>query len=256
MEELKKSWVGGNKIALITFYRALVTSGNLKPIDALIKKLLEQGINPLPVYVSSLKDQHSDEFIAELTKKLDISGVLNTTAFAVSSTESPAKAGPFRNTDCPVFQLILSSSEKDTWLASPTGLSPRDIAMNVALPEVDGRLISRAVSFKSSAEYDRKTQCSIVTYEPVRDRISFVVNLIKSWIKLRDIPADKKRLAIILSNYPNKDSRIGNGVGLDTPASAVSILKALKKRGYLIKDIPKNSASLMKMIKKGQQIIF
>ena len=59
--------------------------------------------------------------------------------------------------------------------------------MNVALPEVDGRLISRAVSFKSSDEYDRKTQCSIVTYEPVRDRISFVVNLIKRWIKLRDI---------------------------------------------------------------------
>ena len=101
--------------------------------------------------------------------------------------------------------------------------------MNVALPEVDGRLISRAVSFKSSAEYDRKTQCSIVTYEPVPDRISFVVNLIKSWIKLRDIPTDKKRLAIILSNYPNKDSRIGNGVGLDTPASAISILRALKK---------------------------
>ena len=82
------------------------------------------------------------------------------------------------------------------------------------------------------------------------------MNLIKSWIKLRDIPADKKRLAIILSNYPNKDSRIGNGVGLDTPASAISILRALRKRGYLIKDIPKNSASLMKMIKKGQQIIF
>ena len=75
LEELKKYWVGGNKIALITFYRALVTSGNLKPIDALIKKLLEQGINPLPVYVSSLKDQHSDEFIKELTLKLDIATV-------------------------------------------------------------------------------------------------------------------------------------------------------------------------------------
>ena len=251
LEDLQESWVGSNKIALITFYRALVTSGDLKPIDALIKRLLEQGINPLPVYVSSLKDQHSDEFIRELTVKLDISVVLNTTAFAVSSTKSPAIAGPFRNTDCPVFQLILSSSEKDAWLASPTGLSPRDIAMNVALPEVDGRVISRAVSFKSSAEYDRKTQCSIVTYEPVPDRISFVVNLIKNWIKLGDIPTDKKRLAIIVSNYPNKDSRIGNGVGLDTPASAISILRALKKRGYLVKDIPKNSASLMKMIRKG-----
>ncbi len=251
LEELKEYWVGSNKIALITFYRALVTSGNLKPIDFLIKRLLEQGINPLPVYVSSLKDQHSDEFIKQLTERLDVSVVLNTTAFAVSSAENPAKAGPFRNTDCPVFQLILSSSEKNTWLASPTGLSPRDIAMNVALPEVDGRLISRAVSFKSSAEYDRKTQCSVVTYEPVSDRISFVVNLIKSWIKLRDIPTDKKHVAIILSNYPNKDSRIGNGVGLDTPASAVSILKALKKRGYLIQELPQTGGSLMKMVKKG-----
>ena len=251
IREFEKFWTCGRKVALITFYRALVISGNLKPIDSLIATLLDQNINPLPVYVSSLKDNYSDEFIDELSLMVDVGAVLNTTAFAVSSIGTHSRNRPFRNTDCPVFQVILSSSEKNTWFESSMGLGPRDIAMNVALPEVDGRLMSRAISFKSSSEYDAKSQCAIVTYEPVQDRILFVVKLVASWIKLKETPNRERRLAIILSNYPNKDSRIGNGVGLDTPASAVTILKALNNKGYLIKNLPKSSGSLMTKLRDG-----
>src|ERR1035441_2670744 len=50
--------------------------------------------------------------------------------------------------------------------------------------------------------------------------------------RLRHIPPPRRRVAIVLSAYPTKHSRIGNAVGLDTPASTVRLLRALRERGY------------------------
>ena len=38
--------------------------------------------------------------------------------------------------------------------------------MNVVLPELDGRILTRAVSFKADAARHAATQANIVTYEP------------------------------------------------------------------------------------------
>ena len=51
---------------------------------------------------------------------------------------------------------------------------------------------------------------------------------------------------MVLANYPNRDGRIGNGVGLDTPASAIAILQALAAAGYRIGDAPDDGAALMR----------
>ena len=93
--------------------------------------------------------------------------------------------------------------------------------MNVVLPEIDGRIITRAVSFKEAGELDPLTECRPVRYRPKADRIDFVADLAARWARLRATPNAEKRVAIVLSNYPNRDGRIGNGVGLDTPASTV-----------------------------------
>jgi len=65
-------------------------------------------------------------------------------------TETP-QLDLWRQLDVPVLQVILSGSSADAW-SSQFQISPRDIGMNVALPEVDGRIISRAVSFKGKPE--------------------------------------------------------------------------------------------------------
>ena len=131
------------------------------------------------------------------------------------------------------------------------GLSARDIAMNVALPEVDGRILSRAVSFKSQAHFDEVTQCPIVSYVPVDDRIQFVAELARNWLTLRRLPPTQRRVAIVLANYPNRDARLGNGVGLDTPAGTVELLTALKAQGYGVEDIPSDGNALIDRIKAG-----
>ena len=153
---------------------------------------------------------------------------------------------------CPVvLQVVFSGSNEASWRDSTRGLGARDISMNVALPEVDGRLLSRAVSFKGAKKRDDLSEIDIIEYEPVSDRIDFVCKLASKWTQLRYKSSETRRIALILANYPNRDGRIGNGVGLDTPSTVIHLLRVFEEHGYSINDIPVNSDALISLLLEG-----
>jgi cobaltochelatase CobN len=117
--------------------------------------------------------------------------------------------------------------------------------MSVVLPELDGRIYTRAISFKADEMWHEKTQCRIVTYKPLPNRVAFVAALAKNWASMRATPNAHKNIAIILANYPDKDGRIANGVGYDTPASTIEILMAMKSAGYEVGEIPMSGNDLI-----------
>jgi cobaltochelatase CobN len=176
--------------------------------------------------------------------------ILNTTGFAVGRLGGTGDALLSR-ADCPVLQVVLAGGERADWLAGTRGLAPRDIAMNVALPEIDGRILSRAISFKRQAARDELTQADIARHEPEPSRVSFVADLAQGWAALRATKPAERKLAVILANYPNRDGRIGNGVGLDTPASAARVLAALAAAGYDTTGAPTDGAALMARLLAG-----
>ena len=239
----------------IIFYRAHYLSGNLKAIDALVHQLQKKGLIPVAIYVSSLKDPDVQQALIQHCQAAPngqpIELLLNTTSFAVTHlANQPAKMRQDLNLwatlDIPVLQVICSGSPQSHWQQHPQGLTPRDIAMNVALPEVDGRIITRAVSFKATQpEKTSELQTDIVTYEPVGDRAQFVSELAANWIHLRRTPRQDRKIALILANYPNRDGRMANGVGLDTPASCLMILEAMQAEGYTVTDLPETGDELM-----------
>ncbi|HEX6118080.1 MAG TPA: cobaltochelatase subunit CobN, partial [Dongiaceae bacterium] len=145
----------------------------------------------------------------------------------------------------------LSSGTLEDWRAGKNGLSPRDLAMQVALPEVDGRIMTRAVSFKAAGRYDEATQCNIVEPQAEPGRVAFVADLAANWVKLRRKPASERKVAVILANYPNRDGRIGNGVGLDTPAGVVEALNAMRAAGYVVENIPADGDALIARLLEG-----
>ena len=222
--------------ALVVFYRALMLAGDLAPVDGLLTQLRAQGLNAQGLYVHSLKDPVSAEITAQVVARQRPDVIVNLTAFAASEPGQPGVT-PFSGADCPVIQAILSGGAEPAWSQGKTGLQPRDIAMNVALPEVDGRIISRAISFKA-AERHAATQCDIAHHKIVEDRVSFVAQSAAAWATLRTTPVETRAVAIILTNYPNRQGRIGNGVGLDTPAATHSILAALQQQGYDLPHLP------------------
>ncbi|MEM7547250.1 MAG: cobaltochelatase subunit CobN [Pseudomonadota bacterium] len=253
---IRQHWTMGAPTVALVFYRALLTGAGLQPVNRMVRALLREGLNPLPVFVASLKDQVSAATVAALFADAPPAAVLNATSFAVSSPD-PAHWGaaraatPLDAPGAPVFQVIFSAATEDSWKDGTRGLSARDIAMNVALPEVDGRVLTRAVSFKGEAYHDEATECPITAYQARGDRIAFVARLAANWARLADKPNGDKRIALILANYPNKDGRLANGVGLDTPAATVGALRALAAAGYGVAGAPGDSAALMAEILAG-----
>ncbi|WP_421858313.1 cobaltochelatase subunit CobN [Oricola sp.] len=237
--------------AAVVFYRALVQSGQTAPVEALADALAARGLGVLPVFVSSLKDPVSAATVDRLFGEHQPDVVINLTGFAVSAPGADRVPTVLERDGAPVIQAVLSSSPRTVWQDSPQGLNARDLAMNVALPEVDGRVLSRAISFKSASVWDEATECNIVTHEPVDDRVEFVAALAGRWARLRRKPAAEKRVALVLANYPNRDGRLANGVGLDTPAGTVEVLRALRAEGIETGELPPDGDALIEHLKRG-----
>ncbi|MEM1130586.1 MAG: cobaltochelatase subunit CobN, partial [Pseudomonadota bacterium] len=253
---IRGHWTDGDPVAALVFYRALLQGAGLHPINLMVRALLRRGLNPLPIFVASLKDPVSAATLETVFADVAPDIVLNATAFAVSSPDTSAgQAGTARTVldapGRPVLQIVLSGTSEEAWREAERGLSARDIAMNVALPEVDGRLLTRAISFKGEAYFDEATECAIAAYRGVGDRISFVADLAASWTNLARTPTADRKVALILANYPNKDGRLANGVGLDTPAATVGVLERLAAEGYGVADMPVDSAELMQAVLAG-----
>ena len=256
LDTARADWQAGAPVVPLIFYRALVQGAGLHPVNRMVKALLRRGLNPMPVFVASLKDPVSVATLEALFDAAPPEVILNCTGFAVGSADPNAVgaanplAAPAAN-GAPVFQVVFSGSDEAGWADGLRGLSARDIAMNVALPEVDGRVLSRAVSFKGEAYFDTATECPIATYRAVGDRVEFVADLAANWARLRQTAPEARRVALVLANYPNKDGRLANGVGLDTPAATVSVLSALAAAGYGVDHAPGDGDALMKAILAG-----
>jgi cobaltochelatase CobN len=219
----------GRPTALIVFYRANLLAGDTAPITALMEALDRRGLAPLAVAVGSLKDRAIEAELMRLIDEQRPAIILNTTAFsALRDDDTTVLDGA----DVPVLQVVLSGSTREAWRDSERGLSPADIAMNVVLPELDGRLLTRAISFKAKTPADPRLEFGTVRHAPDPDRIDYVARLAAAWAKLQRTPRADRRLALVLSDYPARGGRTGYAVGLDTAASADEILRLLEAEGY------------------------
>ncbi|MFE3180446.1 cobaltochelatase subunit CobN [Streptomyces violascens] len=222
--------VDGPTVAVL-YYRAHHMSGNTAFVDTLCGAIEDAGARPLPLYVSSLRDPEPaliDELRAAdaiVTTVLAAGGTRPATASAGGDDES-WDAGALSGLDVPILQALCLTGSRSAWEENDEGVSPLDAASQIAVPEFDGRLITVPFSFK---EIDED---GLPAYVADTERAARVAGIAVRHARLRHIPAADKRLALVLSAYPTKHSRIGNAVGLDTPASAVALLRRLRAEGY------------------------
>lgn len=251
LADMEALWARTAPAALIIFYRAYYLAGEMQALDALIEAVRAKGLNPLPVFLHSLKDEACAAFVARQIDTAAPDIILNLTGFAVSTPGEARQPSVLERADCPILQAVLSSGSQADWQAGTRGLGARDVAMNVALPEVDGRIFTRAIAFKQRAAPSGLTQHAGVRHMPLADRMSFVADQAAAWVGLRRAPPAERRVAIILANYPNRDGRLANGVGLDTPAGAIEVLRAMKAAGYTLSGEPETAAALMDRLTAG-----
>ncbi|MDE3078137.1 MAG: cobaltochelatase subunit CobN, partial [Chloroflexota bacterium] len=211
--------------------------------DALTRRLEQLSCNVLPVFVYSLKPENVTQ-VEPLLRQAKVDLIVNTLSFAMGA-ESVEWLKRF---DVPVLQAIVSTSSHAQWHGSPAGLTPIDTAMNVALPEFDGAIITVPVSFKEQSARDDVLGTAVLRYAADPERVDYFARLAANWARLRRVPNEEKRVAFVLSNYPTKNARIGNAVGLDTPASVVEVLKAMADQGYQVGELPAGGDELIQQI--------
>ena len=219
----------------VLYYRAHHVAGNTAFVEALCRAIEEAGGRPLPVYCSSLRTAEPG-----LIEALRAADVLVVTVLAAGGTR-PALAGAggddeawdvgaLAGLDVPILQALCLTTSRRAWAESDDGLSPLDAAAQVAIPEFDGRIITVPFSFK---EFDAD---GLPRYVPDPERAARVAGIAVRHGRLRRTPPAERRVVVMLSAYPTKHARLGNAVGLDTPASAVRLLAALAAAGYDLGD--------------------
>lgn len=234
--------------ALLIFYRAHLQASNTEPFDALLRALQARGLRARAWAVDSLKNPQVRQRLQALAQAGGVDVVLNATAFALGLEDGQALAG-----DAPVLQLVTAGVARQRWLDDPHGLPPRDMAMQVVLPELDGRIATRAISFKEIQRHDERTQVDLTRYAADPQAIDWVAELAWRWCRLRRLARAQVRLALLLTDYPTDDARIGMALGLDVPASTVQLLQALQRDGYDVgsQALPRDGDELMRWLRSG-----
>ncbi|GAQ60372.1 cobaltochelatase subunit CobN [Streptomyces scabiei] len=230
LERTPREGADGPTVAVL-YYRAHHMSGNTAFVGALCEAIEDKGARALPLYVASLRAPEP-----ELIEELRAADAIVTTVLAAGGTK-PAEAsaggddeswdaGALTGLDVPILQALCLTGSRSVWEENDEGVSPLDAASQIAVPEFDGRLITVPFSFK---EIDAD---GLPAYVADPERAARVAGIAVRHARLRHIANADKRLALVLSAYPTKHSRIGNAVGLDTPASAVALLRRLREEGY------------------------
>jgi cobaltochelatase CobN len=215
----------------ILYYRAHHVAGNTGFVRALADAVVAAGGRPLPVFCSSLRT--ADPELIETLRAADAivvtvlaaGGLVPATAGAGGADEE-WDVGALADLDVPILQGLCLTSSHAQWDGNDEGLTPLDAATQVAIPEFDGRLITVPFSFKEVGPD------GLTSYVPDAERTARVAGIAVRHALLRHVPAGERRVALMLSAYPTKHARIGNAVGLDTPASLVALLSALRDAGY------------------------
>ena len=238
----------------IVFYRAHWLSGNTRFIDALVDALEAKGMNALPIFTSSLRAGSEGANLPtglryfEGAQGVHIDVLINTTSFAMgeitagATTPAGWSVAALAHLNIPVLQAMTSGMNLQQWTQSIRGMTPLDAAMNVVLPEFDGRIIGVPISFKAHAA---GLPQELVEYEPVPNRVARIAGLAARFAQLKHKKNSVKRIAFMFTNANSKASQIGNAVGLDAPASLIAILHAMQTEGYNIEGLPETGTVLI-----------
>ncbi len=230
----------------VVFYRAHVLSGNVRFVEDLCAAIEARGAAAVPVWCYSLRPDASGRVPAlELLAERSVDVVVTTVLAMGSARDDDWDASALASLGVPVVQAVAATQPRSAWEESTAGLGPLDVAMSVAIPEFDGRIVGPAFSFKEVVDDGDELGTPVTAYRSAADRVDRVAGIALRLANLARVPSADKRVALVLSAYPTKRSRIGNAVGLDTPASVVDLLHAMAAVGYRVDRIPPDGDTLM-----------
>ncbi|MBS9478489.1 cobaltochelatase subunit CobN [Ancylobacter radicis] len=226
----------------LIFYRSMWLAGDTAPVDALCGALVARGLAPRPIFVASLKEPVSIAFLREALAGMNPAAIVTLTAFAAAD---PGEATVLDAPGVPVLQAIVATTKREAWLDGVRGLTSADLAMHVVLPELDGRVLAGALSFKAPAQSAAVPGFTLLVNRPEADRVAQVADRVAALARLQATPRAERRVAVLMPDYAGAPGRTGWAVGLDVPASVRALLGDMAAAGYRVADVPADERALL-----------
>jgi magnesium chelatase subunit H len=190
-----------------------------KPVDAYFWDVAPKGVAPLPL----------------------VDGVVSLTGFALvggpARQDHPKAIESLKRLNRPymvALPLVFQTTEE--WEDSDLGLHPIQVALQIAIPELDGAIEPIIMSGRDGA-----TGKAIA----LQDRIEAVATRALKWASLRRKPKLDKKVAITVFSFPPDKGNVGTAAYLDVFGSIYKVMEALKGNGYDVQDLPESAEKLM-----------
>ncbi len=262
-DELRSTFDPDRPTVAVWFYESHWTHENTRYVDAQVRALEAHGANALPVFCNPATDAKeqwdaervTDEWLTDDGGDPVVDAVLSSFMFSLSMDERGRAASDegesaedvfLDRLGVPVLQTVTTMRSRSRYQSSDTGVMGFELALSVALPEFDGNVVTHPISGKERTEDEAGIGSAPKQHFPMEGRVDHAARLAVNWARLRHVPNDEKRVAVVLHNYPPSDDGIGTAFGLDTPESAVNLLDELDARGYALNEkSPESGESLV-----------
>jgi len=224
----------------ILLYSGMHFEQNRVVADELFRKLRELGINAIMITGGSAKTLSKQlEALRKfcfLHEKPYVDALVNLQWFQINGGPYGGPPEPtwslLKNIDAPLFNgLIMYMREVSKWEKDSRGISPLETLTAVALPEIDGAIEPIPIA---GLEEGRAKEINVIG-----DRVAKRVARIGNYIKLRRTENSRKRVALVIYNYPPGEHNVGSAAYLDVFSSLEAILRKLREEGYLVEHADK-----------------
>ncbi|MGM3308086.1 magnesium chelatase subunit H [Anabaena sp. WFMT] len=230
----------------LVLQRTHLVTGDDAHYVAIVQELESLGARVLPVFAGGLDFSKPIEayFYEPTTQMQLIDAVVSLTGFALvggpARQDHPKAIEALKRLNRPymvALPLVFQTTEE--WLDSDLGLHPIQVALQIAIPELDGAIEPIILSGK-----DGTTGKAIA----LQDRVEIVAQRALKWANLRSKPKLTKRVAITVFSFPPDKGNVGTAAYLDVFGSIHEVMKGLRNNGYDVQDIPETPQELLEQV--------
>ncbi|QXE25659.1 magnesium chelatase, H subunit [Richelia sinica FACHB-800] len=230
----------------LVLQRTHLVTGDDAHYVAIVQELESLGAKVIPVFAGGLDfSKPVDAYFYEpTTNKPLVDAVVSLTGFALvggpARQDHPKAIDALKRLNRPymvALPLVFQTTEE--WMDSDLGLHPIQVALQIAIPELDGAIEPIILSGRDGA-----TGKAIA----LQDRVESVAQRALKWANLRRKPKLNKKVAITVFSFPPDKGNVGTAAYLDVFGSIFEVLKALRDNGYDVQDIPETAKELMEQV--------
>ena len=228
----------------LVLQRSHIVTGDDAHYVATIQELEFRGARVIPIFCGGLdfsKPVNAFFYDPLNPEQPLVDGIVSLTGFALvggpARQDHPKAIESLKKLNRPyMVALPLVFQTTQEWEDSDLGLHPVQVALQIAIPELDGAIEPIVLSGRDDATGKAHT---------LQDRVDAIAERAIRWSSLRIKPRADKKLAITVFSFPPDKGNVGTAAYLDVFGSIHRVMQEMKAKGYDVQNLPATPKALL-----------